>query len=118
MEKTVPVTMKTRHLPRLSRKAAQRFAFGIACLATAVAAIYLIEDYRGQAAWDRYVASAQARGADLYFAAFIPQRIPDQENFAALEFFDELSSSDQEAKKRLATHYILPYSSAAGFGAK
>ncbi len=49
---------------------------------------YLVEKYRGRAAWRAYETEAKARGVQLDFAAYIPPEIPDAENFASIPIFD------------------------------
>jgi hypothetical protein len=56
---------------------------GLAVLATAIAAFYTVENWRGQRAWNEYREQLEARGEQLDFRAFIPPPVPDEENFAA-----------------------------------
>jgi hypothetical protein len=74
-----------RYLSKLlrSRKLWQRAAFSGACLATAIAAAYAIENDRGETAWRRYEASARPRGVKLYLEEIALPKVPDEENFAA-----------------------------------
>ena len=81
-----------------SRKFWQRSAFGLAFLSTFIVAAYAIENYRGEKAWADYRAEAEARGMKLDFKDFIPLRIPDEENFAAIPIYRELLSSDPVVK--------------------
>jgi hypothetical protein len=83
-------------------------AFGLTSLATLCIVAFLIEDFRGEAAWKRYVEEAKRRGVELEFSAFLPTPVPDEENFAAIPFFIELASPDAAAKSRLEAQYLLP----------
>jgi hypothetical protein len=72
----------------------QRILFTLACVATALALFYRIEDYRGAAAWDRYRKDAEQRGVKLDFSDFVPTPVPDDENFAAIPELKALSSEE------------------------
>ena len=92
----------------------QRTTFTLIGLATLIAAIYVIEDYRGERAWNEYSAAARARGVKLYLEDFIPPRIPDDENFAAIPFFRELGSRDPEIRKKAELGFKLPHGNPHG----
>lgn len=64
--------------------------FIVAFLATLMAVFHLVENWRGQKKWEAYKRTLVAQGVKLDLAAFIPPPIPDQQNFAASPFFDEL----------------------------
>ena len=98
-----------------SRKFWQRSVFTVACLASITAAFYLIEDYRGEAAWARYRDDAKARGVKLDFQDFIPPPVPDEENFAAIPIFAQLGSRDSAVQKAAVEACKLP-STANAFG--
>jgi len=72
----------------------QRTIFSFALLASLAAAVYLVENYRGEAAWERYRSSAAARGVKLDFREFIPPPIADEENFMKAPLLRELGSPD------------------------
>lgn len=55
-----------------------------------VGVVWLVENRRGERAWDAYRLAAQSRGAKLDFADFIPPPLPDSENFAAIPLFAEI----------------------------
>jgi hypothetical protein len=49
---------------------------------------YLEERIRGKMAWEKYAAEARQRGVKLNMAEFVPQKIPDNENFASIPIFE------------------------------
>src|ERR1051325_2725247 len=75
---TVPVLR--RICPRFTPR---RWFFGLACCATLAALFYAEEDWRGTRAWHQYRRKSEADGAQLDLAAFVPQPVPDEQNFAA-----------------------------------
>jgi hypothetical protein len=100
--------------PQWKPKVWQRILFVLACLATAAALFYKIEDYRGAAAWDRYWREAEQRGVKLDLRDFLPAPVPEEENFAAIPELKALSSHHgEEAWENLktqmppATPYVL-----------
>jgi len=62
-------------------------AFVCAALLTLVVGFYVLERFRGRAAWNAYQAEARARGVKLDFADFVPPKVPDAENFASIPVF-------------------------------
>ncbi len=66
-----------------------RLAFVFVLLLTLLAAFYLVEKYRGNAAWKRYQAEARARGVKLTLAEYVPAPVPDERNFAAVPLFQD-----------------------------
>ena len=67
-----------------------RFALlGIATLATTVAVVYAFENWRGDRAWSHTKRQLEAKGERLDLIAFVPPRVPDEENFAAAPFWRE-----------------------------
>lgn len=54
--------------------------------ATVIALFYAVENWRGYRSWQKYRAEAAARGVQLDYRAFIPQAVPDEQNFAATPF--------------------------------
>jgi len=57
-------------------------AFFAAAVITLIAAVYIIEDWRGLRAWDRCLRDLKAQGEPLDWSAFVPPRVPDDQNFA------------------------------------
>ncbi len=54
-----------------------------AWVVTLIALFYGEQDWSGRSAWDKYSSNLAAQGEQLDFQTFIPQTIPDSENFAA-----------------------------------
>src|SRR5688572_21266354 len=96
----------------------------LAWVATTIALLYGIENWRGRRAWNKYAGELRARGEQLDLKAFIPKPIADPENFAATPLiqawfpfpatwqwndnYDKLllniskrSSSDEKGRRRL-----------------
>ena len=74
--------------PSRLRRYLVRALFLVACLATLIATLFIVEKYRGRAAWRAYETEAKARGVKLDFADYIPPKIPDAENFASIPLFE------------------------------
>jgi len=53
----------------------------IVCI-TLVALFYAVEDWRGRAAWVQCKRELEAKGERLDWAAYVPKRVPDDQNFA------------------------------------
>src|SRR5262245_51343340 len=64
----------------------RRYLFALACLITLLALYYAEENWRGRRAWNAYRKELEARGQILDLRAFIPQPVPDEQNFAATPF--------------------------------
>ena len=80
----------------------------LAILALAlIPGFYLVEKYRGRAAWRAYETAAKQRGVQLDFAAYIPPEIPDAENFASIPLFDEIFRASA-AKQEVPDPFKLP----------
>lgn len=59
----------------------KRIAYAVATGVTLVALFYLVENWRGQRAWNETKARLEARGEQLDWAAFVPKaRVPDEQN--------------------------------------
>jgi len=72
----------------------KRLVFGIACLVTLFVLFHVEENWRGERAWAAYKHQLEAKGAKLDFAAFIPPRVPDDQNFAMTPFLAPLQDFD------------------------
>ncbi len=81
-----------------SRRVLSRLLFGLAALATLIALAYAVTNWRGKRAWERYKAQLEAQGEQLDFAAFIPPRVPDDQNFAMTPFLAPLFDFNPEPK--------------------
>ena len=68
---------------------------------------YLVEKHRGRATWRAYETTAQARGVQLDFAAYILPEIPDGENFASIPIFDAAFRAS-DAKQEVPDPLKLP----------
>jgi len=77
---TIPPLIKTAKLKRFSRFL-RRAAFGVAAFFTLIAAVYIVEAWRGRRAWDQCQRELKAQGEQLDWAAYIPARVPDEQNF-------------------------------------
>jgi hypothetical protein len=59
-----------------------RFLFAVFTAATALAFFYIEEGWRGERAWRRHQSEMAAKGRQLDFHAFVPPKVPDDQNFA------------------------------------
>ena len=59
----------------------RRAVIGLAVLGTLVAVFYTVENWRGGRAWEQCRRELEARGEKLDWEAFIPQPLPDDQNF-------------------------------------
>ncbi len=76
-------------------------------IAATLAAVYVVENRRGEKAWKRYTETAEKRGDHLLPAVERPA-ISDGDNFAAEPIFAELFSEDAETRERAAARFRLP----------
>jgi hypothetical protein len=60
---------------------------------------YLEERIRGWMAWQSYEAEAKARGVKMDLADYIPPKVADAENFAAIPIFDAVFRADDHGQK-------------------
>lgn len=60
----------------------RRFALTLAVIATLVAVFYTYELYRGKRAWSGYQSDLIKRNIPLSLNEILPQRVPDDQNFA------------------------------------
>ena len=65
----------------ISWRAGRRLLLALALVATLVAVVYAIEDWRGRRAWDRCRRELEARGEKLEWEAFVPASVPNESNF-------------------------------------
>jgi hypothetical protein len=93
MDNSFPVTSPARMptFTRLlrwlfSRRAIRAGVFGLICLATLVALIYAVENWRGRRAFAGVKQEAEALGLKLDWDAVIPPMIADEQNAAAHPF--------------------------------
>ena len=71
----------------------RRILIGLAWMATIIALLYGVENWRGRHAWNKYRQELEARGVQLDLKTFIPKPVSDEENFAATPFFEFLFAS-------------------------
>ncbi len=106
---TQPPTPPT--LPKKRRPLIIRLLRGLTVLVLSLAVLipclYVVEKYRGRAAWRAYETEAKARGAKLDLADFIPPQIPDAENFASIPIF-EAAFRASGAKQEVPDPFKLP----------
>ncbi len=76
-----PEQIQTPRPPPLWRMVRWVVAMAVACV-TAVALFYAVEDWRGRAAWARCKRELEAKGERLDWAAYVPTRVRDDQNFA------------------------------------
>jgi hypothetical protein len=76
-----------------------------AWLVTIVAVFYGEEDWRGRHAWNKCSDALKARGEVLDFKAFVPQPIPDAENFAATPEIRSWFIENTNAGPRFQNHW-------------
>ena len=76
-------------------------------LTVLIPGLYLVEKYRGRAAWRAYETEAKARGVKLDFADYIPPKIPDAENFASIPIFEAVFRAS-DAKQTIPNPFKLP----------
>lgn len=85
--------------PKLIR-IARRLLLGLAVFATLLACAYVIENWRGDRAWEKYAAAQAARGVDL-MALPRPSTLPDGVNFLKTPVIDRwlfVQSGDKDLK--------------------
>src|SRR6186997_2838567 len=70
-------------------------AFSIATLATIVALFYVIENWRGRRAWEKYKAELTARGEKLELGAFLRPPVPPDQNFAETPVLGAIAYKDR-----------------------
>src|SRR6266513_1907009 len=59
----------------------RRTAFIVAALFTLLALFYRFENWRGRRAWEQCQRELKAKGEQLDWAAYVPARVPDEQNF-------------------------------------
>lgn len=64
--------------------------FLIAGLVTLVAVIWVTENWRGKAAWERYKQAAETAGERFDLASYLPREVPPEQNLATTPFLAPL----------------------------
>jgi hypothetical protein len=67
--------------PKSGWRTLRRFFITVGILATLVAIFYTEEDWRGKRAWENCKHELDAKGETLDWNAYIPPRVPDDQNF-------------------------------------
>jgi hypothetical protein len=67
--------------PSPRSRSLRRIAFVAAVLLTLIASFYTIENWRGRRAWEKCQRELRAKGERLDWVAYIPARVPDEQNF-------------------------------------
>ena len=101
-----PPSLPKKCLPLIIRLLLGLTIFALV-LTVLIPGLYLVEKYRGRAAWQAYETEAKARGVKLDFADYIPPKIPDAENFASIPIFDAVFRAS-EAKEEIPNPFKLP----------
>jgi hypothetical protein len=76
-----------------------------AALATFIALFYAEENWRGKHAWREYKREADARGEKLDWPAYIPPKVPDEQNFALTPFLAPLLDFNPQPLKEGQSHW-------------
>jgi len=78
----------------------RRVLLTVACFATLVALFYAEENWRGKRAWEKFRREWEAKGERFDLAAFVPKRVPDEQNFAKTPFFAPSLEYEFKGKQR------------------
>ena len=76
-----------------------------AWLVTVVALFYAEEDWRGWRGWSQYRQQLEASGAQLDLKAFIPEPVPDDQNFAAIPVVESWFAERTNFNRRWNDHF-------------
>jgi len=87
---------------------ARRGLLGVAGLVTLIAAVFVIENWRGRRAWAEAAALARSRGEPLTFSEIMPAPVPDEENLAKIPLLAPLFSTDAAVAKTAAERWPMP----------
>jgi hypothetical protein len=90
-----------------------RLLFVFAGLITLIALLYAEENWRGERDWNAYRRQMEAKGMKFDLAAFIPPRVPDDQNFAMTPFLAPLFDLQPGTNKPRDTN---SYQRASTFG--
>jgi len=86
----------------------------VVSVATLVALLYVVENWRGKHAWAAYEKELTAKGVSLDFASVVPPPVPDDQNFAATPFLAPLFDFEpgtQTWRDRTATTNRMQFAS-------
>lgn len=77
--------------------------FSTACLATLIAAFYVIENWRGEKAWAHKKAELQTKGIPITYDEVLPTPPPDDQNFIMAPFWVERWSVESSNYEKITT---------------
>src|SRR5260221_9233829 len=75
----------------------RRSVFVVAALLTAIALFYRVEHWRGIRAWEQCQRKLAAEGEQLDWAAYVPSRVPDEQNFIKTPLLEAVGYRGQVA---------------------
>jgi len=78
------------------KKFLRRLCRAVVGLIGLVAAFYVVENWRGKYAWEKYRHEREALGDSFEWSSIVPPPVPDAENFAATPLFAELFPKSPE----------------------
>lgn len=87
----------------------RRTAFTFAALFALIVLFYAVENWRGRRAWAECQEALRAQGEPLDWAAFVPARVPDEQNFIQTPLLEAIGYTG-----RVNTNVWLPISAAEG----
>jgi hypothetical protein len=83
------------HTPKRSRwkRRLKGLLFAGVALITLLFLVLAVENYRARLAWDHYRAQLEARGERFDYEAYRTPPIPDEQNFAAIPYFQDATNA-------------------------
>jgi hypothetical protein len=75
----------------------RRTAFVAAAALTLIATFYTVENWRGRRAWEQCQRELKAQGENLNWAAYVPSRVPDEQNFIKTPLLEAVGYRGQVA---------------------
>jgi len=82
------------------------FLFFLGALVTLVVLFYVVENWRGERDWGAYKQQMEAKGEKFDLAAFVPPRVPDEQNFAMTPFLAPLFDFEPGTQKQRDTNAV------------
>ncbi|MCX6911178.1 MAG: hypothetical protein NTY01_24490 [Verrucomicrobia bacterium] len=83
-----------------------RLLFVLACLVTLFVLFHVEENWRGESGWVAYKQQMETKGEKFDLAAFVPPRVPDEQNFAMTPFFAPLFDFEPGTQKQRDTNAV------------
>jgi hypothetical protein len=83
-----------------------RLLFAVACLVTLFVLFHVEENWRGERDWSAYKQQMEAKGEKFDLAAFVPPRVPDEQNFAMTPFLAPLYDFEPGTQKQRDTNAV------------